>query len=237
MKLISGLAAVALAATTLDAASTVLASQPATAAEVVPPTQLASEWSTTQLTGGVALGDFGPEVGLSIDAGFAFDALGRTADADVVGDGIAEHLVTAAEFEYGYVKANEYNWETHALLGEGKYANATAKAAAFTQRIGRDPELEYADIDLIAQLEELTDDSTGVIADVSSFGNYENTIGQAFAAEALLGAGSGEAADATAALLLQQCSGGYFRLELDSAGCVDGTEPRTRTSRHSPSCR
>ena len=44
MKLISGLAAVALAATAL--------AQPAYGAEAVPPTQLAGDWSTTQLTGG-----------------------------------------------------------------------------------------------------------------------------------------------------------------------------------------
>ena len=44
MKLTSGLAAVALAATTLAAA------QPASAATPVPPTQLAADWSAGQLT-------------------------------------------------------------------------------------------------------------------------------------------------------------------------------------------
>ena len=175
MKLISGLAAVALAATTL-------AAQSAQAAPPVPPVQLASDWISTQLTDGLAVGEYGPDTGLSIDAGLALDALGDSARAGAISDSIADTLVTSDDVPYGYVLSDEGG-------SNGRYANATAKAAAFTQRIGRDPRTAYPSIDLIAQLEDLTDDATGAIADDSSFGQYENAIGQAFAVEALTRAG------------------------------------------------
>lgn len=216
MKLISGLAAVMLAATTL--------AQPAGAATPTSPTQIAGDWIAGQLTAGLAVGDYGPDLGLSIDAGLALQAIGRTEDAGLVGDAIAPGLVTTAEFEYGYVKATEYDWESHANLGVGTYANATAKASAFTQRLGRDPRTAYADVDLIAQLEDVTSDATGQLADVSAFGNYANTIGQAFAVEALTVADSPEASAATQALLTQQCPAGYFRLGLGSTACADATD-------------
>ena len=58
MKLISGLATVALA----SLVATTLAAQPASAA-TVPPTQLAGSWISTQLTDGIAVGDFAPTSG------------------------------------------------------------------------------------------------------------------------------------------------------------------------------
>ena len=161
MKLISGLAAVALAATTLAAA------QPASAATPVPPTQLAADWSAGQLTDGLVMGQYGADVGLSIDAGLAFDALGRTADADRVADAIADRLVTSESNPYGYVASDEFDNDGN--LVDGYYANATAKAAAFTQRVGRDAATAYPAVDLIAQLETLTGPD-GVIADDSVFG-------------------------------------------------------------------
>ena len=62
-----------------------------------------------------------------------------------------------------------------------------------------------------------------MIADDSSSANYANTIGQAFAAEALTAADSGESAAATEALLDQQCPAGYFRFDLDAAACSANT--------------
>ncbi|MGF9754080.1 hypothetical protein AAII07_02665 [Microvirga sp. 0TCS3.31] len=214
MKLTSGLAAVALAATTL-------AAQPASAAAPVPPTQLAADWSAGQLADGLVMGQYGADVGLSVDAGLAFHALGRTADADRVADAIADRLVTSETNPYGYVASDEYDEGGNVV--DGYYANATAKAAAFSQRVGRDPETAYAAVDLIAQLEDLTDDESGLIADVSVYGNYENTIGQAFAVEALTAAASDEASTATDALLAQQCPAGYFRFDLDAAACSADT--------------
>lgn len=208
MKLISGLATVTLA----SLVATTLAAQPASAA-TVPPTQLAGDWISTQLTDGIAVGDFA-DIGLTIDAGLALESMGDTARAEFIGDSIAGTLVTSEDFPYGYAASDEGGTT-------GRYANATAKAAAFTGRIGRDPSTAYDSIDLLAQLEELTDDTTGVIADDSSFGNFENAIGQAFAVEALARAGSDEAGAATDALLAQQCPAGYFLFTLGSTACGD----------------
>jgi hypothetical protein len=210
MKLTSGLAAVTLTAGLVAAT---LAVQPAAAATPAPPTRLAGDWIATQLTDGIAVGDFA-DIGLTIDAGLAFEAMGDTARADLVGDSIADTLVTSADFPYGYAASDEGGTT-------GRYANATAKAAAFAGRIGRDASTAYDSIDLVAQLEDLTDDTTGVIVDESSFGNYANTIGQAFAVEALARAGSDEAAAATGALLAQQCPAGYFLFTLGSTACAD----------------
>lgn len=222
MKLSLGLAAVALATTTFSA--TTLAA-PANAVDPVQPTRLAADWIVSQLTGGVAVGDYGADVGLTIDAGLALAAIDRTADAEVIGDSIASLLVTSAEVPYGYVRSDEYDFNPpYDYVGEGLYSNATAKAAAFTQRIGRDASAAYADVNLIVQLEDLTDDTTGAIADVSIYGNYANTIGQSFAVEALTVAGSSEAARATDSLLAQQCPAGFFRLTLDATPCADATD-------------
>ena len=71
--------------------------------------------------------------------------------------------------------------------------------------------------DLVAQLEGVTTDegpSAGRIVDQSAFGDYANTIGQAFAAVALSRSGSDEAGGAVSFLLQQQCEAGYFRLPL-----------------------
>jgi hypothetical protein len=213
MKLISGLAAVALATTAL--------AQPASAATTpVSPSRIAGDWIATQLTDGLAVGDYGIDAGLSIDAGLAFDAIGDTARAGSVADSIGATLVTSDAFPYGYTQSDEGTQV-------GYYANATAKAAAFTQRVGRDPRTAYADVDLIAQLEDLTDDSSGRIADDSSFGNYENTIGQGFAVEALARAGSSEAAAATGALLDQQCPAGFFLFTLGATSCAAVPSPDT----------
>lgn len=213
MKLIAGVAASALAATTMTITTLTM---PAAAAAADPrPVQIAGDWIAGQLTNGVAVGDF-PDIGLSIDAGLAFEALGRSADAARVADGIGAAMVTTPTNPYGYVRSDEYG-------AEGKYANATAKAAAFVQRLGRNPVDAYPEVDLLAQLEELTADTTGLIADVSAYGNYENTIGQAFAAEALTVAGSPEAGAATDALLQQQCPAGFFRLALEATACDDAT--------------
>lgn len=216
MKLTSGLAAVTLA----SLVATTLAAQPASAA-TVPPTQLAGSWISTQLTDGIAVGDFA-DIGLTIDAGLALESMGDTARAEFIGDRIAGTLVTSDDFPYGYAASDEYDWQSpYDFVQVGRYANATAKAAAFTGRIGRDPSTAYDSIDLLTQLEELTDDTTGVIADDSSFGNYANAIGQAFAAEALHRAGSDEAGAATDALLAQQCPAGYFLFTLGSTACGD----------------
>lgn len=188
-------------------------------------TNASATWLTGQLQGGLLIGSFGPEIGPSIDAGLAFDAVGRPADAATVANAIAPSLVTTENGEFGYARSTEYDFETGDEIQVGRYANATAKAAAFATRIGLDPSTYYSDIDLVTQLEDLTSDGTGLIADDSSFGSYTNTIGQAFAAEALTVVESPEAAAATSALLQQQCAGGYFRFAFGASACAAADEP------------
>ncbi len=59
-------------------------------------------------------------------------------------------------------------------------------------------------------------------------GDSTNVIGQAFAARGLSVAGSPKAASATSFLLQQQCTSGFFRLDLNAdktaaqQGCVEG---------------
>lgn len=208
MKLFTGLAAVALATTTL--------APPATATTPAQAAHAAGDWIAGEVPVALAAGDFTYYPGQLIDAGLGLEATDHLADAQAAGDALEPLLLTTDQNQYGYVRSDEYDWNPpYAKLGVGYYANATAKAAAFTLRIGRDPATQYADIDLLAQLEDLTNDTTGRIADDSSFGNYANSIGQAFAVEALANADSPEAGKATDALLAQQCAAGFFPLDLD----------------------
>ena len=216
MKLISGLAAVVLAATTL--------AQPAVAATPAQAADAAGEWSAAELVDGVVIGDYGPDAGSGIDAGLSFDALGRDADALEVADGLGPLLVSENDpYKFGYVKTSEYDYDVPPgddpiYLREGYYANATAKAAAFVERLGGDAATRYSEIDLLDQLETLTDDATGRISDDSSYPtDYPNSIGLAFAVEALTAAGSSEASAATDRLLARQCDAGFFPLGLDGA--------------------
>ena len=213
MKFSPGLAAVALAATVL--------AQPASAATTTPvsPAKIAGDWIAAEVPDALAAGDFDFYQGQLIDAGLALRATGHQTDAHEVAEALAPRLVTTEPNEYGYVTSTEYDTYTDptadpVYLQVGRYGNPTAKAAAFTERVGLDASTQYADVDLIAQLEDLTDDTTGRIFDDSSYGSYTNTIGQAFAVEALTNAGSSEAGAATDALLAQQCDAGFFPLDL-----------------------
>ena len=72
--------------------------------------------------------------------------------------------------------------------------------------------------------------SAGRLADLSAYGDYANSFGQALAVRGLSVAGSAKAAAATDFMLKQQCSSGYFRVffTTDAAAadqsCVEGTD-------------
>ena len=143
------------------------------------------------------------DVGLSLDAGFALKGAGRKG-------AVARDIATAAAGQVAsYTQGGEFD--------EGAvYAGATAKLAAFTLLVGGDA-TDVDGTDLVAQLEGVTTDegpSAGRIVDQSAYGDYANTIGQAFAAVALSRSGSAEGGSAVSFLLQQQCEAGYFRLPL-----------------------
>ncbi|HEX5919713.1 MAG TPA: hypothetical protein VFY76_17760, partial [Nocardioides sp.] len=83
MKLISGRAAVALAATTRapPLVAPAVAATPAEAADT------AADWMVGELVDGVVIGDYGPDAGSGIDAGLALEAVDRGSDAQKIADG------------------------------------------------------------------------------------------------------------------------------------------------------
>ena len=102
------------------------------------------------------------------------------------------------------------NLDSYAGEGADVYAGSTAKALDLFLRDGRGAS------DVVQRLEGTVTASgaaRGRLVDVSQWGDYANTIGQAFAAKALSAAKSTRADDVTDFLLQQQCTDGFFRLD------------------------
>ncbi len=205
--------------------STTLASTSAQAAPAAAPAKvdtsaatLASNWIKNQLTSGLAVGEFGPDYGLSIDVALGLDETGTNASTVRAINGAVA------------AKINSYiSGEAFGDVGS-TYAGATAKAAALARAAGTNP-TNYGGVNLVTRLEERVATAapiTGRIEDKSKDGDFANVVGQSFAARELLTAKSARAADALKFLLQQQCAGGYFRLNFTkdktntSQGCVDG---------------
>lgn len=115
--------------------------------------------------------------------------------------------------------------DAYASPGEDVYAGSTGKLVSFAADAGEDPR-DFGGEDLVAQLEERTNDrgaAQGRIADRSSFGDYANSFGQAWAVRGLTLAGSAEAPAARDYLLQQQCEAGFFRLYFAKPGAKDQT--------------
>ena len=220
-------AATALAATTLTTVGTAPAH-----AEL--PAQTAAGWLATELTNGLMhnpnFGGF-DDYGLSIDAAFAIDAIGGN------GAVIRQIRTALAPKVSSYV---EYPANAAADLHQS--AGPLAKVLVFAQVSGADS-ASYGGRNLAAELAARVADAgpvAGRIQDRTVSGDtdpftpgdqldadYANVIGQAYAARGLSAVGSAKAASATAFLLQQQCSAGYFRLNFAPAaaaaqGCVDG---------------
>lgn len=172
-----------------------------------------ARWLAGQTTEGLvfnpSFGGFN-DYGLTVDLGFALLELDRQR-------GTVDE-VTAALAE------NAASYTTGVDFGSSDvYAGATAKLATFAVRSGEDP-ASFGQTDLVAQLEDrvVTDGpSTGRIEDASEFGDFANTLGQAYAVEALEAAGSSLADDALDFLLAQQCDGGWFRLGFTADKAAD----------------
>lgn len=186
---------------------------------------LAADWLTGQLTDGVVHNeqyDF-DDHGLSIDVALALrDLGGHEAVVAEVGESLAGAV------------------ETYTTGGtDGLYSGAVAKLASFATLTGEDP-ADVGGTDLVELLEGLVSSrsaSTGRLQDTAPGADVANTIGQAFAAQALAAAGSPAAEPVTAYLLEQQCADGWFRLLLTEdatardqscdGGAVEGGEGRS----------
>lgn len=190
----------------------------ATAAATDPaPATAAGTWLVGQLqaTGWIAHNqqyDF-DDYGLTIDAGIALDEAGAP-DSVVasISDALADHI--DAYVAPGY--------------GTSLSAGGTAKALVLAQAAGEDP-TSYGGRNLVTDLEgRVSSDGAngGRIEDDWDSGDpnaadYANVIGQAFAAHGLDTAGSARTDAVTDFLLEQQCSAGYFRLDLSDVAAAD----------------
>ena len=222
MKLISGLAAVALAATTLAQPLLVPASA-ATDVPSPPPARLATSWLGVQLTNGVIhnpnYGGF-DDYGLTLDFGLSMDEVG--------GDqALVRQIRRAMEPRIAsYVSDVDYDAPEH------RYSGSLAKSLVFAQVAGADPR-GYGGFDLVQEVEDrviASGPSAGRLADAVGGADYANSFGQALAARGLSVAGSTQAGPVTDFLLQQQCSSGYFRVFFTSdrnaaaQGCVEGVD-------------
>ncbi len=166
--------------------------------------QLASGWLTRQLSDGIVHNgqfDF-DDIGLTIDVAFGLDALG--------GNKTTVKAIRAA------VAADVGGYISGDATGDpgSTYAGATAKSLVLAQLTGGKG-LSFGGVDLVARLESVVAGGApiaGRIEDVSGFGDFANTLGQAYAVRGLTVAGSDQAPAALGYLLQQQCAEGYFRL-------------------------
>lgn len=179
------------------------------------PSGLAADWLAGELVDGALVGSFGPSWGLTVDAGFALDAVGgHQADVDAITDALAAHITD-------YVTGESFG-DTGST-----YAGSTAKAAVFVEGVGADPAAFGGD-DLVARLE-ATVQPSGRIEDVSAYGDFANVIGQSYAARALSEQGSGSAVQALDFLLTQQCGAGWFRQDFTRLAPPDEWTPGEAT--------
>ena len=161
------------------------------------PEDRAGTWLQSQLsdTGLVHNEQYGfDDHGLTVDFGLAFDDLRMKGPRRDVRDAMASQV------------------DAYTAPYDGEiYAGAVAKLLVFAQESGADARA-YGGVDLVTRLNRRVARS-GRIADNSEWGDYANTIGQAFAARGLARAGSRKADKAIRFLLRQQCAAGYFRLD------------------------
>ncbi len=169
-------------ALTLSVGVTVGSAAPANAGDPIDQTE---RWLNKQLTNGLVHNnefDY-DDYGLSIDVGLAFRALDEKKQARTVRKAIAKHVdsyTTGVDF-----------------MSSDIYANATAKAAAFAQVTGADAS-KFGGVDLVARLNKRVGNKkpiSGRIQDKTTGDDFANTIGQAFAVQALATAKSKKAGE------------------------------------------
>jgi hypothetical protein len=171
------------------------------------PVQLGAGWLERELTGGLIHDDqFNfDDFGATVEAAYALDTVG---DRDKMGS---------------IISALRANADAYTSPGDEVWAGSTGKLLSFVEDLTTANPRTFGDVDLVAQLEGVTAPS-GRIADVSSFGDFTNTFGQAWAARGLSLVGSSEAPAALDFLLDLQCGPGYFHLDF-SDSCSDPVPP------------
>lgn len=197
---VAATAALTLVSTSVDPAASAT-SLPAAAAS---PSGQATAWLGGELRHGLMHNsEYGfDDYGLTVDAGLAFVATGRTKQRNTVRSAMAEHVddyTTGAEFG----------------SPDAIYAGATGKLLSFAIAAGANPR-SYGGVDLVQRSEDVVADAGPITGRIEDAGgqDYANVIGQAYTVRGLSLAGSDEADAARVFLLQQQCDAGYFRLNL-----------------------
>lgn len=139
------------------------------------------------------------DLGLTLDVGLAFEETdGQAAAVEAIRTAMKSRVDAYTRFDSPDI-----------------YANAVAKLMVFGQRTSGGNSKRFGGTNLLRRLEKRVKMRTrveGRIADKTSYPDSANTIGQAFAAEALAAAGSSKADEVKRFLLQQQCGAGWFRL-------------------------
>jgi hypothetical protein len=201
------------AVATLAFTGLTVAGSPAQAATPDPrPATIGADWLQRQLSNGLLPGDFGPLYGPSIDAGLSLKSVGGHASAVS-----AIRTAVAAAIQSGaYISSETFD-------PGSTYAGAVAKTLVFAQESGGGA-TSFGGVNLVTRLEaqvSSTAPNAGRLFDTSGFGDFANTLGQAFAARGLSAALSSKADDAISFLLLQQCTAGYFRQSFAATADTD----------------
>jgi hypothetical protein len=154
----------------------------------------AGNWLGRQLTDGLVHNDQ-----------YAFDDHGLTADFAFGLKAIGGQGKTVRQIRNAL--AGDVNAWTRP--GGNVSAGSTAKALVLAQ-VAKGNDRSFGGVNLVKRLNQRVK-KNGRIRDQGP--DYANLIGQAFAARGLTNAGSAKADEATAFLLKQQCSRGFFRLD------------------------
>ena len=202
------LPALALVATSATAASLLLAVPASAAPADAQATTKAATWLADELTdAGTVVGSYPGSDGQAV----TYTDWGRTLDAALgllaAGgqDAVLGRTLTSVATPTAVL---EYTRGAPADRTDAAYVGATAKLAFVVEATGGDA-TAVGGVDLLAQLLSLTTPA-GRFADRSSFGDYANLYGHAFALLALDQAGRTPADALVQGLLAAQCSDGSF---------------------------
>lgn len=169
-------------------------------------------WLGGQLISGLAPASFGDgaDHGLTADVVIALDALGdpdeAAASADALGAVVGDYV-------------------TYESDPDSMFPGEAGKTAAAARAAGRDPQ-SFGGIDLVALVERAvttTGEPVGAAHEAIPAFDYVgpvNSIGQSWAARALVEAGSDLADETVGYLLRQQCPGGQVRLQVADEPCA-----------------
>ncbi|WP_141012783.1 prenyltransferase/squalene oxidase repeat-containing protein [Nocardioides sambongensis] len=164
----------------------------------------AADWFAGQLEDGLLVNEeySTADYGGTVDAIYSFEEVGADAD-DVTA---MTDAVLAAGKEY-------------VAPGKDIWAGNAGKLVSLAVDHDADP-TDLDGFDALGTLEDRVDES-GRTSDKSSYGDFANSLGQAWAVRGLDAAGSTERDAALDFLLLQQCSDGYFRQDFSPAKAKD----------------